>query len=101
MTLYNRYDSGQAVRLSATFRNIDDEVADPTTVELRFKDPISGDTTSYTDADFDHDADTGVYSIDVDSTGFNEGTWYYKWIGTGVVEAAYEWAFIINHEDSA
>lgn len=97
-TLYNKYYRGAGITLGVTFTDADDNPADPTDVTFSMKDPVTGDITDYITVELTHD-DTGVFSIDIDTTDFNEGTWYYKWVGTGALVAASEWAFIINHEN--
>lgn len=94
--LYNRYYDGTLVRLSASFADLDGNPADPTTVTVRVRNPSTDVSTSYSPT---KDA-TGEYHFDLDTTDYPEGTWYYKWIGTGIVTAASQYAFIINHEEA-
>jgi hypothetical protein len=100
MTDYNRYDDGQMVRVSASFRDLDDAPLDPDTVELRYKDP-STDTVHEQNYPGNLQKDAiGEYYFDIDTTDFSKGTWHYKWIGTGAVTAATSWAFIIKNEET-
>src|SRR6266576_1898866 len=100
MSEYNRYDSGQLVRLSTTTLNFDGNPEDPTALEIRYKNPQTNQITSAafpTDAAVVQD-DTGTFHFDVDTTGFEAGAWHYKWVATGAIVAAEESAFIINED---
>jgi hypothetical protein len=84
----NTYDVGQEVRFSVTFA-VDSTPTDPTAIIFRTQDP-SGNTTTYT---FGVGVvivkdDTGDYHADIILD--EEGGWYYRWEGTGAVDAAKE-----------
>lgn len=80
----SNYAYGQTARLEATFRDEDDNVADPTTVTLWVENP-SGTETSYTYAGATVSKEsTGVYYKNFRWDA--EGTWRYRWIGTGAVQ---------------
>ena len=60
-------------------------VLDPTAVTLTVTDP-TGTKTIYSGGQVTRDA-TGIYHVDVDSTG-KAGTWQYEWKSTGTGQAA-------------
>lgn len=91
----NTYDIGDVVRVTATFTNSSGAAADPTAILMKQKDPTPT-TTTYTyltDVALVKDS-TGVYHVDVYPT--IAGTWYYRFEGTGTVQAASENSFIVN-----
>lgn len=82
------YAEGKKVRLTGTFTTSAGVAQDPTTVKVAVETP-SGTTTTYT---YGTDAGviksgTGVYYIDVDTTG-EPGVWYYRWYATGTGQTA-------------
>lgn len=91
----NAYDVGDLVRISATFANVSGVNADPTTVKAKFKNP-AGTVTTYTygtDVQLVKDA-TGKYHVDISIT--SNGEWWYRWEGTGAVQAAEENDFVVR-----
>jgi len=81
----NDYEKGQNVKVSAAF-TLDDVATDPTTVELKVKDP-SGTVNSYTYAGGTVTKDsTGNYSKTINAS--LEGRYQYGFIGTGAVATA-------------
>lgn len=89
----NRYDKGDAVRLTATFAVAGSET-DPTTVTLKVKDP-SKNTDTYTLATGGvTKSATGVYYRDVVLD--EGGEWFYRWEGTGTCMAAGEGHFLCS-----
>jgi hypothetical protein len=90
----NEYHVGDLVRLTATFTNAAGSATDPTTVtclvKLRHVHGAATQSYTYAGGTVIKDA-TGVYHVDVSPT--TEGTWDYRWIGTGTVQAADEGAF--------
>lgn len=88
----NSYDVGDLVRIKATFKDLNDALADPTTVTCEYKKPdgtvISGDATKES---------TGVYRYDVAPDA--AGTWYYRMSGIGNVQAASESRFIVRKSE--
>jgi len=93
--MINTYDIGDLVRSEITFTDINDVVADPTTVTVRYK-LNDGDAVVkvyLTDVEVKK-VDTGVYYIDIPLTA--TGTYYVRWEGTGVVTAAEEDEFQIR-----
>jgi len=83
------YDIGDAVRISASFTDIDGVAANPTVLKLVIRDP-GGTETPYRageDAELVNDG-PGEYHFDLTLTA--EGPWYYRWRATGAVTAADE-----------
>lgn len=80
----NTYDIGNVSRLTGSFYNLSNALADPTTITLRVKDP-NGAVTVYTGGDITH-VSTGVYQYDLDLT--LAGYYYYRFEGTGALVAA-------------
>lgn len=71
------------VGLYVTFRNRDGALADPTTVVCKVLSPAGATTTPTVTQD-----GTGLYHTEVTLT--EEGTWSYRFEGTGTVVAAFE-----------
>ena len=89
----NVYHISQLVRISATF-TVGGAATDPTTVTLRIKDP-SGNKTVYTYALAEITKDSaGVFHKDI--TVDEAGCWYYRWEGTGTVQAVDEDYFYVR-----
>lgn len=93
----NSYPEGTLVRAATYtgdpttptggFRDQDGNLADPTTITLRYRPgalPIT--TITSPDARIVKDG-TGLYHADLDTTG-SPGPWRYEWSGTGAVQAA-------------
>lgn len=97
---YNRYDDGQMVRLQSEFKDLEGNYLNPTTVTLRVRNPDTLTVTTYTYPATVLQLSMGIYYKDIDTTDFVTGPWFYKWIGTGAVTAAKEWAFVINREEA-
>lgn len=66
---------------------------DPTAVTLTVQDP-TGVKTTYSGGQVTHDS-TGVYHVDVDTTG-KAGTWSYEWKSTGTGQAAFFGTFVVD-----
>lgn len=77
------YDRGDLVRLRAEFKNDVGTLTNPTAVVLRLRDPAGVVSTPAATA-----SSTGVYTYDLSLT--QEGTWIYRFEGTGAVQAAEE-----------
>lgn len=87
------YDPGTTVRLGANFRT-QGAPADPTTVTLKVRQP-NGSITTYTFAGAAIVKDAvGRYHRDI--TPNMPGQWYYRFFGTGAVEATREETFRIR-----
>ena len=92
------YDYGDQVRVTCTFTNLAGSAADPTGITFKWRTP-AGTTSSYvygTDAELVKSA-TGIYYVDL--TLNVEGTWYYRFEGTGALVAADEGHLLVK--DSA
>jgi len=89
----NVYDVGDLVRLSAIFKNAAAVDTDPTTVSVKVRNPSGVVTTLLygTDAALVKDS-TGNYHADITITA--KGVWIHKFIGTGIVTAVEEAAFL-------
>lgn len=79
----NTYNEVQVVRLIARFKSIGKVAVDPTAVFVLVDSPDDA-VVSYqygVDAEIVK-SDTGVYYIDIDTSG-DPGTWSYRWYSTG------------------
>lgn len=78
------YDVGDEALLTATFKNVDGDNVDPTTVAAYSKSP-SGVEAAITPVT---NTAVGVYQVTLAVT--EHGRWYYKFVGTGTNAAAQE-----------
>jgi len=88
----DNYFQGSRVRLKATFEDETHTLADPTTVTAKVENP-NGTVTTYiylTDAALVRES-VGVYHLDIDVNVAK--TWYYRFEGAGIVEAASQGSF--------
>lgn len=83
------YDVGDLVRASATFRGLDGVAADPTAVVGKYRDPSGNISTASVTQD-----SVGGYHFDIDVD--EAGTWYYRFAGTGAIQAAGEKSFVAD-----
>ncbi len=96
MTTANTYDKGDGVTLEATF-TVGSVLTDPTTVTLKVKDPDGTITTyTYTGGTVTKTS-TGLYTKTI--TVSNDGAWYYRYEGTGAVQAAGEVMFKVRKSE--
>jgi uncharacterized protein YfaS (alpha-2-macroglobulin family) len=87
-----RYANGSLVRVSGTFRNVNTQaLQDPDAVYLDVTTP-AGVTTVYDGGDLTK-VSTGQYYREIDAN--SEGTWTYRWYGTGNGQAAEESTFFV------
>lgn len=88
----NQYDVGDLVTVSAEFRSRAGVLTDPTTVVVKYQAPDTTETskTYGTDVEVVKDS-TGCYHLDIDVTA--AGTWYYRFNGSGAIQAAGEQSF--------
>lgn len=86
------YDKADLITLSATFKNAAGTLTDPTAVTLRIMDP-RGQIVTYSGGAIIHDS-TGLYHMDF-STHSLHGTWWYRFEGTGAIQAGGEKSFVI------
>jgi len=84
-----RHDYGDLIELSATFRDADGNLADPTTVTLKLIMPTGGTITVNTGG-LTHPS-TGIYRYN--QSGTVEGTWTRRWESTGTPQEADEGQF--------
>lgn len=91
------FDKNDVVRISTTFTDTSDAVADPTDVSCVVKAPSGTETTSeYNPGDIVRDS-TGIYHLDV--TASASGTWVYRFTGTGAVAQVDEGEFYVLVSD--
>ena len=82
----NTYDVGDKVRITATFKNTAGTDTDPTTIVGKYLDPSGSETIASTT-----NSATGIYFFDISISA--EGTWFFRFTGTGTIEAAGEGRF--------
>ena len=82
------YHEGDTLRLQCSF-TISGTLTDPSTVSLLVRSPTATASTTYTYALAEvTKSTTGIYYKDVPFS--IEGTWHWRWVGTGTVAAADE-----------
>lgn len=86
----NIYDRGDVVRLSSAFTDINGTAADPSGVTLRLKQPDATVSVYSYPGTLSKDG-TGVYHYDVSI--LQSGDYFYRFEGTGAVQAASESVF--------
>lgn len=84
----NTYDVGQEVRSDVDF-TVAGVLTDPTTITFMFLDP-SGTTTTWVFGVDPEVVQDGVGEYHADWTLDEEGGWYYRWEGTGTLDASAE-----------
>ena len=91
----NTYDKGDTINLNARFYNKLGQLADPTSVTLKIRNPHGTITTPSPT----HDG-TGLYSFDL-ITALSDltGRWEYRFEGTGAVTSAEERVFYLRGSD--
>jgi hypothetical protein len=87
------YSTGNLIRVGVTFKNQLSRNTNPSTVTVRVKQP-NGTTTDYTTPAVVQ-VSPGVFYYIIGPVNV-VGTWYYRWIGTGFVQATAEGSFIIT-----
>lgn len=96
MAAPNRVDVGDRIRIRGVFQTLAGVDTDPTTIVCKYRDP-SGNVTTKTygsDGEVVKDA-TGRFHLDIDVD--EEGTWTYRWNGTGAIVAAGEQTFVARN----
>jgi uncharacterized protein YfaS (alpha-2-macroglobulin family) len=91
----NTYDKGDRVKLSVVFSDADTgDPVDPTTVTAKVKDPV-GTVSNYIVAggQIVHDG-LGNFSLEIDPN--VQGTWCYRFEGTGTNKGAEESTFSVR-----
>ncbi|HUY68594.1 MAG TPA: hypothetical protein VMV79_04770 [Alphaproteobacteria bacterium] len=86
----NFYDCGDVVRLSADFSDIGGTLADPSAITLRVKQPDATVAVYTYPSDVMRDG-AGAYHYDLSIS--EPGDWYYRFEGSGAVQAASESLF--------
>ena len=95
----NSYDFGDTVRLSVAFLNHAGLAADPTGVTLNYRFAVVGSPVKYTygtDAAIVRDS-LGAFHCDLELT--SAGLLYYRWEGTGAVEAVSEGQLLVRESN--
>jgi hypothetical protein len=87
---YNVYDAGDAVILTATFKNAEGDPTNPTEVLLRVK-KSSGEIDDLTP----ESEETGIWRATYSLIGKAEGEYRYRWTGTGALQVAGEGTFYV------
>ena len=84
-----KYDQDTRVRLSAQFRDFNEDLTDPDTVTLKLRTPAGAETSHVYGVDGNVIKDgTGLYHYDLDFT--VSGQYAYRWVGDGTLWAAAE-----------
>ncbi|MFW9804858.1 MAG: hypothetical protein ACFFFC_19535 [Candidatus Thorarchaeota archaeon] len=91
------YDVGTQVRFKCTFKDLDGNLADPSTVTAKIKDPAGNvETLVYgTDPDLKKDS-VGIYYVD--RTIDESGVWRHRWSGSGSLVVANEAAVRVEKQ---
>lgn len=95
-TTFNTYDIGDLIRIRATFRDVDGNLADPDTVSVYIKSPDGPVEDVTADAVA---SGTGEWYVDYDTTGAESGVWHYRFVGTGNVQQSSDWGFILRRSE--
>lgn len=74
-----KYIEGTTVKVKAEFRNVDNVLIDPSTVNLKYKTP-DGTVTTKTSPDV---LNTGVGLYEIYVTLTDAGKWAFRWEGSG------------------
>lgn len=97
MATLNVYDEGQVVTVTATFKDKNKALQDPTTVTLKVQDPTATTPTPYTYAAAQIIKDSqGVYHRDIDTSG-KPGKWLVRYESTGQYQTSGDGAFIVRN----
>ena len=92
----NRYRLGDLVHAVCTFVTTDGITpADPSMVMILLRDPAGNvSTTLYPVPGGISRAGVGAYTYDF--TVNSVGSGFYRWVATGIVQAAEEWTFLVD-----
>lgn len=85
------FDIGTLVQLTGTFKNAAGALTDPTAVTCTVQDPAGAVTTPAANR-----ASAGVWTANVDLTSAVAGTWWFRFAGTGAVQATEEGWFYVE-----
>lgn len=97
MPTLNTYDVGKLVRCTAVFTNSAGEEIDPDAVYFEFRNP-AGTVIAYqygVGSEVVKTA-TGNYYVDVNTTTYGHGNYYYRFDSTGTGQTAGEHRFIVR-----
>lgn len=94
----NAYDVGDQVRVTATFKDLDGDAVDPTTVTVKYQKP-GGSVVTVASESVTNSA-TGVYFTDL-TIDNSPGVWRYRFEGTGALVAAEGGTFYVTASDLA
>lgn len=90
----NTFKQGQTVRLTVTFRNFANTLADPTTVTFWVQKELDEAWATYQSPDVVHES-TGVYHLDV-STSTEGGLYDWRVVGSGTTPSANQGQFYVE-----
>lgn len=91
----NSYDIGSLVRVSVQFTDVLGNPADPSMITLRYEAggvPIT-QLVYGTDAAVIRDG-IGAYHADLSAS--TPGTWPYRWVGGGALQAVFDGAYVVS-----
>jgi len=86
----NTYQSGSSIVLTGTFKNASAVLTNPTAVVCKVRTPGRTLATPTTTS-----ASTGIWTATYSLLDADHGTYYYRFEGTGAVQAAAESSFLI------
>jgi hypothetical protein len=89
----SRFTKGATVRVTGTFRNAANALADPSTVTFKYKIGTATTVTLAYPATITKDS-TGVYHVDLVAS--TSGTWWYRWESTGDPQTSVEVSYFIT-----
>lgn len=90
----NTYQSGSSIILTGTFKNVAGVLTNPTAVTCKVRTPTKTLDTPTTTS-----SATGIWTASYSLLDANHGTYYYRFEGTGAVQAAAEASFKIAESD--
>lgn len=89
------YDKGDGLRVTASFSDLAEAPADPTAVKIKVKKPDNTVVEQTWGVDAQPVRD-GVGAFHADILLDQAGDWVCRWEGTGAVQAAEEFVFIVR-----
>jgi len=91
------YTVGTTIRVTGTFRNAAEALADPSTITFKYRKPGGGAITTVTYAGGGVTrSSTGVYYVDLSPTDDEHGIWTFRWSSTGTPATATESSFAVG-----
>lgn len=89
----DRYDVGDLVRVVASFAGTDGVTpASPSAVQVQVMSPLGSVATHLFGAGSIVQVGSAAYAHDFTIT--HPGSWFYRWVGTGNVQAAEVWSLV-------